>query len=476
VVLARSPFRLISHLGASIALVAMPVACTGSVESLEELSEAAEGDKEARDRDDLGDSRPGTVKLARLTLPELANTLGDLLFDGVRVEIPANMSADIPGDTQFKVGAAISSVEADDIASWMGGLATLAMRRADRIVPCAGSPAANRAAEDACARALITTFGARAYRRPLDQAEIDALFDYYASSLRGTMAYDFITASTSLVHVMLQSPRFLYHGERGSEPATVKDGRIQLGPYELASRLSYLLWATRPDQALFDAARSEKLSGPAEIETQVRRMLADARGRRIIEDFHMQWLKLEALPEMNKDASKYSFSPALGEAMLRETRRFVRWVFDNGGRVEDLLTSNTTFLDDAALAKLYLVGGVATGSAVKQVELRSQERAGILTQASFLASHTLPSELNAIVRGDAIAHGFLCQPPPPPPPDIPPASTDPNLPARERLRQHAQNECAGCHRLIDPLGLAFEGYDGIGRFRTTDAGMPVDTS
>lgn len=413
---------------------------------------------------------PGTRPLRRLSRDELANTVSDLL--GASTPLPATLT-DMVSPSGFQQSGNISKVEAEGLIDWTGAVAAAGV---EKVLPLSGCSAtgATRTAEDACARTFIAAFGRRAFRRPLSQIEQDELFTYYADKLRTALAYDHRTAISGLVWLMLQSPRFLYHWERSAEPAQAVNGRIALGPHEIAARLSYLFWSSMPDDALLDAADAGNLSNTEQIDAQARRLLADDKGARVAENFILQWVGIIDVSQMTK-ADKYAFTAPLGAAMVAESKRSVRAVFANDGSLDRLFTSSATTIDDPNLAKIYGYTG-ALGNT--PVTLDPTQRAGLLTSAAFLTSQTLHSDLNPIKRGLAVVQRLLCRTIPSAPANVPPAKpADPNQSTRKRLTEHDQNACAiGCHSAFSPIGMAFEHYDGVGAYRTMDGGEPVDSS
>lgn len=416
---------------------------------------------------------PGQRPLRRLTRFELRNTLGDLL--GAVPEVPAALPEDVLSSSGFIESGNISKVETEILVDWMGKLAVTAAATLEKISACPTIPAA-RPEQDQCAERFIAQFGRRAFRRPLTPTETGEFFAYYKDVLRSELGYDFRESIRGLIQIVLLSPRFLYHWERPPGAATVQEGRIALGPHEVASRLSYLLWGTMPDQALMQAADSDQLATPDEIAIHARRLLADQRSRVLLENFFLQWLGIGDISRKTK-AARYGYSPELGTAMLAESRRFVSWVLDNDASLETMLTSPVAFIDNAKLATLYGYTG-AVGTAAKEVVLDNRQRAGLLTRAAFLTAQSLDSELNPIKRGVTVVEKLLCLHIPAPPADAGSAKpADPNLPTRERLQEHAsKSACRGCHAVFDPFGFAFEHYDGIGAYRSMDGGRPVNTS
>jgi hypothetical protein len=251
---------------------------------------------------------------------------------------------------------------------------------------------------------------------------------------------------------------------------------VRFNQHELAARLSYSLWGSMPDDALFAEVDAGKLGTPDQIEAQARRMLKDPKIKDTIADFHLQWLYVDGLAkEGPKDARFTTYTPELVAAMLEETATFANDIFASGGSLEKLFTSSATTVSPA-LAKLY--GATVTGTDPQPVTLDATQRAGLLTQASFLAMHSTATDTNPVKRGAVVIRRLLCN-------DIqPPADMDvgqpkpaaPGLTTRERFAEHAMNPCASCHRLMDPMGFAFENYDPIGAWRTMEQGKKVDAS
>ncbi len=420
--------------------------------------------------------QPGEAVFRRLTRVEYDNTIRDLLGDR---SAPAEV---FPGDTQsagsgFGKGGIVGGVDAGRIFEATEKLAADAVKNnLATLIPCKSVPAAD-ADQEQCARDFIAKFGLRAYRRPLVAEEQAALFDLY-SQQRGEAKNDFPGAIRVVLSAMLMSPNFLYRWELAPRAAIREGDFIRFNAYEIASRLSYLLWASMPDDDLFEAAAAGKLSTPDQIEAQARRMLKDARTVDTLGEFFVQWLDATALPEARRNAQLYkTFTPQLAQAMLDETRAFAAdLVMKGDGKLESLLTSSRSFVD-AGLAGVYKAPAVS-GSGLQPAALDGAQRAGILTQAAFLTAHAKADETYPIGRGKTVADRLLCRELPLPPDDIP----DPRPPAeglttRERFAEHGSNPCASaCHSVIDPLGFAFENYDAIGAWRTVDQGKPVDAT
>jgi hypothetical protein len=276
---------------------------------------------------------------------------------------------------------------------------------------------------------------------------------------------------------MLQSPAFTYHWEMASEKPLVEGKLVRLGAFEMASQLSYTIYGSMPDQALFDAAAGNKLGTQAEVEAQARRMLADPKAREGIAAFVVEWLSLDRVGEKDKEKAAYpEYNDGLVDAMGAEAQAFVKNIaFEGDAKFESLLTAKFTFANQA-LAGLYGIKG-AQGAEMKQSALDPAQRSGLLTQAAFLSLNAKPEGSSPVKRGKAVYTGLLCGELPPPPnvvPPVKPASAGGTT--RDRFTEHDTNPCAkACHKLMDPIGFGFERYDGIGRYRTTDNNLPVDS-
>jgi hypothetical protein len=407
--------------------------------------------------------------LRRLTRGEYNNSVRDLLGDRTS---PADRFPPDEVSGGFSNNAAVLGVSpllAEKYQEAAEALAAAAVKDLPALVGCdfAGG------AEEACARQFILRFGRRAYRRPLTTAEGDRLLALYQVGRGGGSFGEGIEV---VLRAVLQAPAFLYRiegrpGTPGGRPLAPLDG------YEVATRLSYFLWGTTPDDGLLAAAERNQLGTADQIEAAARRMLSDPRARPMVAEFHRQWLGLGALDRLAKDAGVYpEFDEELRASMRAETAAFVEAAYFGTERtLTNLLTSDRGFVTPA-LARLYGVPP-PSGAGLQPVVLPVAERAGLLTQAGFLAVHALPDQSSPVHRGKLVREQILCQPMPPQPPGlmVTPPEVDPRRPTRERFAQHASDpQCAGCHLLMDPIGFGFERYDGLGRFRSSDGGAAVD--
>ncbi|HZO12067.1 MAG TPA: DUF1592 domain-containing protein [Polyangiaceae bacterium] len=340
------------------------------------------------------------------------------------------------------------------------------------IVPC--DPLVD--GETTCGAAFVEQFGLKAFRRPLGSDERQAMVTLFE---QGRAQEGFEAGIRLVIEALLQSPQFLYHLEFGLPPVGGEDV-VALDPYELASRLSYFLWDSMPDDELLRAAGAGELSSAESIGVQAKRMLADPKAADAIASFHVQWLDLDRLTTLEKNATVYpGFDATLRVAMAAETARFVDYVIrKDDGRLETLLTAPYSMLE-GPLFELYGVVEPSGHDPAEPIALDPTERAGLLTHASVLATHAHADQSSPVRRGKLIREHLMCHilDPPPPNVDVTPPELDPEATTRERFEQHrAEPACAACHQLIDPLGFGFEHYDGMGAYRSEEGGEPVDAS
>lgn len=466
--------RLLFGVGVSFAAL-VAAGCDGSIGGNDAAGGAGPGPNNGAGNSSGGSvvgndpNAAGPRPLYRLTRREYNNTVRDLLGDSTR---PAD---EFPEDRDraflFRRAGAVATQDADLLRSTAEALAATAMKTPSSVLPCEAS-----SGEDACAAKFITDFGKRAYRRPLSTDETMRLSALYQNA-RTTLKMTFNEAITTLLEGMLQSPAFLYHWENPYEAPKLSGAYVQLGTYDVASRLSYFIWGSMPDQALFDAAAGGQLVSDADIAAQARRMLADDKAKDAATAFFREWLEIDQLGPIPKDAKEYpDYNEELKTALVQGTEAFARNVlFESGGKLETLLSADYTF-SNQAIGKVY--GNGATGSAVTKTTLDTSQRLGLLMEPAFLALTGSPDGSNPVKRGKAVYTKLLCGVLPPPPPNVPPAKpASEGGTTRQRFTEHDQNECArGCHMLMDPIGYAFEHYDGIGRYRTMDNGQPVDST
>lgn len=353
----------------------------------------------------------------------------------------------------------VTGVHVEEYMALSGQIARWALEQPGGLLPCqAGAPG--------CARAFVEGFGARAFRRPLQQAEVDR----YVALIEAQP--DFMDGVEVALRVFLTSPSFLYRFELGQPNG---DGTWTLDGYERASALSYLFWGSMPDDALLEAAGRGELDSPQGLERHARRMLQDPRAREVIGLFGLQWLGVERISSVNKQPELFpDFDSQLRQDMLEETRRFIGHViFDGSGQFAELMTADYSFTS-ARLARLYGASPDAQG----RIQHAQGRRAGILGHGSVLGSYAHSDQTSPIKRGVFVRERLLCQEFGMPPanaggvPDV-----DPDATTRERFAQHSDDPaCHDCHQYIDGVGFGFENFDAIGQWRDSENGAPVDSS
>jgi hypothetical protein len=330
--------------------------------------------------------------------------------------------------------------------------------------------------EEPCAKRILSTLMRRAYRRPVTDADLQVPMKFYKEARAG----GFDAGIEMGLRAVLVSPEFLFRVEQ--DPAGAAPGSAyRVGDLALASRLSFFLWSSLPDDALLDAAIQGRLSKPAVLEQQVRRMLADERSRALVNNFAEQWLYLRNLASANPDMRLFAdFDDNLRQAFREETELFFESILREDRSVLDLLRANYTFLNER-LAKHYGIPHVY-GAHFRRVTFDGDaERGGLLRQGSILTVTSYATRTSPVIRGKWILANILGLPPPPPPMTPPPLKESEGLgkatSVRERLAEHRANPtCAACHQLMDPVGFSLENYDAVGRWRTAEEGNPIDAA
>lgn len=392
------------------------------------------------------------VRPRRLTHDEFDNTVRDLLGTDRRI---AATFPEQPRGLGFDNIESLQTSSPDDVLRYESATETLARE-------AIAGPLACRDTAEACLDALLDDVVPRAWRRPLRADERDRLQTLHATLLAEGLRDD--EARAGVLQAVLLSPAFLH--------------RIEVDPqYEMASRLSYFLWSSMPDEGLFDAAAEGVLHDPATIESQVERMLDDPRASALVERFAGQWLHFRALDDVFKDHSRFpSFDDALRDSMRDELDRYFASFIHDDRDLRELLTADTTTVDHAVL-QLY---GVASApfEGTRPLDLAGLPRRGLLTMPGMMTLLARPFRTAPVKRGAWVLSQLLCEPPPPPPDGVEGlGETVDGDTVRERLAQHREDPaCASCHDAIDPLGLAFESYDALGRWRPSEDGFPIDPS
>ena len=342
-----------------------------------------------------------------------------------------------------------------------------------QVFVCKPSAAAD---EEPCAEKILSTLARRAYRRPVADEDMGTLLSLYRE---GRSRGGFETGIETALERVLAGPEFLFRVERNL--ANVEPGMAHnISDLELASRLSFFLWSTLPDEELLSLAESGKLREPAVLDRQVRRMLADSRSEALVKNFAGQWLYLRNLRVVSPDPEVFPyFDDNLRDAFRQETELFFDSMLREDRSVLDLLDADYTFLNDR-LARHYGIPNVYGGH-FRRVTLTDEARKGLLGQGSVLTVTSYANRTSPVTRGKWVLENILGTPPPPPPPDVPAlqerSESGKAMSIRQAMEQHRANPvCASCHKLMDPLGFALENFDGIGRWRTTDAKAPIDAS
>jgi hypothetical protein len=328
-----------------------------------------------------------------------------------------------------------------------------------------------------CARKILSNLARRAYRRPVNENDLESLLSFYQR--RRNNHGNFEAGIESALQLVLASPEFLFRFEPDPDNLA-PDSTYRVNDLELASRLSFFLWSTIPDDELVTLATQNKLHQPAVLQQQVRRMLADPRSEAMVDNFLEQWLFLRNLKGTAPNLQAYpDFDDNLRQAMKEETRLLFESIVKEDRNVTDLLTADYTFVNER-LARHYGIPGIY-GSQFRRVPVTDENRRGLLGQASILTVTSYAARTSAVQRGKWILTNILGTPPTPPPPNVPELkeNTEGNKPlsVRERMEAHrADPVCAGCHKVMDPIGFAMENFDATGQWRKTDDGAPIDPS
>lgn len=405
--------------------------------------------------------------LGHLTRAQYDNAIRDLLGHDGR---PAQSFPADDNTEGFDVGASVPAVLAELYFDTAEVLAEEAVADLGTLLPC--DPAS--LGEDACAAQFISGFGQRAFRRPLTADENLRLTALYET---GRDAFDFSSGIQLVVHAVLTSPHFIYLVELSpdAEPGSI----ARVTSYAMASRLSFFLWNTTPDDELLDAAAVGLLDTPEGIEAQAQRMVEDPRMRDGLSNFTRQWLHLDAVDTMDKDRDLYpEFDSQLAQDLRASLEAYVdHVVFEGDGTLDSLLNGQFAFMNDRVAGVYGVDGGM--GEELQLVEVPGEERYGLLTQPALLAILAKTNQSDPIHRGKFVRERLFCHNLPSPPDDLVIRAPDPapGLSTRERFAEHSSGEsCRGCHELMDPIGFAFEHYDALGRFRAEDDDRPVDAS
>jgi mono/diheme cytochrome c family protein len=418
--------------------------------------------------------RPGRVTLQRLNRVEYNNTIRDLV--GLDLSLADDFPSDDVGEGFDNIGdvltlppillekyLAAAQTIAEKAVKDKTARKTIFVREAEKI-------------EDkiAAARENIEQFAERAFRRPIEPDQLERLFDIMKFAYEQGADDDEIYST--VVTAVLVSPRFLFRVEKDPRPND-PDGIRDLDDFELASRLSYFLWSSMPDETLLELARAGQLTRPKVIAEQARRMLADPKATALVENFAGQWLQLRDVTRLAPDPDLFSnVNPQLQADMRRETEAVFEDIMRNNRSVLSLLDADYTFLNKR-LAQHYGIDGV-DGEQFQRVALNGNRR-GILTHASILMLTSNPNRTSPVKRGKWILENILGEPPPPPPPNVPELKDEGETlgSLREQMQQHRANpSCAVCHQKMDTLGFGLENFDAVGAWRDKDGRFDIDAT
>jgi mono/diheme cytochrome c family protein len=390
------------------------------------------------------------------------------------------------GDHTFRLGfigddfvktLASTDIYKDTVNKWIGTITIIGPFASKTPSPSRGKVfTCDLKAGAVCVDQIISTLARRAYRRPVTRAEVASLTKFVAlAKADGLSTEDGIGLA---LQAILVSPNFLFHIERDPNP-TDPTAVHRISDVELASRLSYFLWNSMPDETLLSLAERKQLGTPAVLDAQVKRMLADPKSSAMAENFAGQWLEIRNLDSIKPDPQKFpAWGPELRDALKTETRMFFDEILRENRPINEFLNARYTYLNEF-LAKYYGIDGV-TGPDFRRVDLTTPQRGGVLGQGSVLAVSSYPTRTSVVIRGKYILQNILGTPPPPPPANVPAlddSAVGTAASLRQQMEKHRSNPvCASCHSRMDPLGFALENYDAIGRWRTQDGNFPVDSS
>lgn len=446
--------------------LAVLAACTGSIGGEPgEMPEPEPTEPEPLPPLDCSELQPGRAPMRRLTVAEYDATIEALLGDTTR---PATRIIDDERGVTSADARIVTPLLAEQ---YLEAAEDVAARATPDLLGCD----IDARGEAECAGELVDDFAFRAFRRPVTSEERDTLLALHAAVAETDGFADGVRA---VVEAVLQSPGFLYRAEI---IPTTGAPVVRLDGWQLASRLSYLLWGTMPDDALFAAAASGDLDTDAGVEEQARRLMASPRALGSIREFVGHWVELEQLEGLDKDPAVFpDYDAEVADLMRQETEAFIDAVMSEDGSWTTLLTADWSMMN-ARLAAYYGVDEASrpAGDAFERVELDGDFHSGLLTQGALMATRARTYESSPIHRGMFIRGGVLCGEVPDLPEgiEVTAPDPDPSLTTRQRLSEHRENEiCGSCHRQMDPLGFAFEHFDGAGRFRMDENDLPIDAT
>lgn len=421
-------------------------------------------------------SRPGRVTMRRLNRTEYDNTIRDLT--GLELHLAQDFPSDDVGNGFDNIGDVLTlptilmekyltaaTIVADSVLS--------SPEAAKKVFPFTPKDPDDLQEGLSVAQQNAADFASRAFRRPVRQSELDRLTELMRSAWQAGASKDEILKA--VVTVILTSPHFIYRVE-DDQPSDFQDGVRQLNDFELASRLSYFLWSSMPDERLRKLASRKKLHTPQQLAAEAKRMLADPKSQALITNFVGQWLQLRDLETLSPDPKRFpDFDHQLRQSMRRETELLFRNIIDENRSVLELLDADYSFIDQR-LARHYGLDGVQ-GDEFQKVRL--DDRRGVLMHASVLLITSNPSRTSPVKRGKWILDNLLGESPPPPPPNVPELNESGETlgTLRQQMEQHrADPNCAVCHTKMDALGFGLENFDVIGKWREADGKDRIDPS
>lgn len=417
----------------------------------------------------MDNGMPGRSLIRRLSNAEYDATVNTLLGDTTSYASAFPADSVVNGFTNNTDVQDVGPALAEQFVVAAEKIAANAVKNPDSLLGCKLTDG------ETCVSSFIDRFGKRAWRRPIEAVEKEDLLGVFRS---GRDAYGASMGLQLLVEAFLISPNFLYRAEVGVPVAGMPYSALT--SWEIAARLSYFLTGTMPDAELFAAAEANGLSTPDGISTQARRLLTTEAARRQVAEFFAGWLNLRAVERLQRDPKDFpGWSSTLPPLLIEETKAFTtKVVFEGGGDFKTLFTAPFTY-GNSSLAALY--GGQAgpAQAGISRIELPPAQRAGILTQASFLATHAKEIQTDPVARGKFVRERILCQGVNPPPPGLMVKAPEitPGTTTRQRFAEHeSEPACAGCHKMLDPIGLAFEHYDAAGVWRDQEQGLAIDAS
>ncbi|HYG74181.1 MAG TPA: DUF1592 domain-containing protein [Planctomycetota bacterium] len=415
---------------------------------------------------------PGRIVIHRLSRTEYNNTVRDLL--GVTSQPADSFPSDGSGGGGFDNNADTLFVPPILLEKYMDAASKI-LKEADPKLIFVAKPGNSASSRREAAQKILDEFVPRAFRRPVEKPELSRYLAFFDESDKRGVTFE--ESIRSVLKAVLVSPNFLFR----IEPDQPSAEPYPIGQFELASRLSYFLWSSMPDEELFKLARKKKLRDPKVLEEQIRRMLLDPKSRALADNFATQWLGVRNLKSGTApDPGKFpQYTETLRDAMYEEVVQFFHHILRDNASVLNLLDSDYGFLNET-LAKHYGIQGV-TGPDHRRVAFNNPARGGVLGMGAVLTLTSYPQRTSPVLRGKWVLEELLGKPSPPPPANVgllpPDDKPKDGLTFRQRLEDHRKKpECAACHKRMDPLGFGLENFDPIGRWRTELAGKPVDAS